>query len=54
MVMTVSNVLHMPITLFTSIPNMRTICILPVSNVCDHCSWLTSRQGLDIMTQYFL
>ena len=33
MVMTISYVLHMAITLFTSIPNMPTICILTHSNI---------------------
>ena len=32
MVMTISTVLHMPITLFTSIPSMPTVCILPMLN----------------------
>ena len=29
MLMTLSNVLSMPITLFTSVPNMPTLCIIP-------------------------
>jgi len=33
MVLTLSNVLLMPITVFTSIPNMETLCILPTIGV---------------------
>lgn len=33
MVVTLSNLLHIPITIFSNIPNLNIICITPVSNV---------------------